>query len=234
MLEGRKRLSYGLFSLLLLLVIGAGRVTMTVYNNVSVDIAYASWVADLFQYATDLLNGAKIALIYGAIAYAVCCISGRAGNTVMFLCLGGLLVENAARFLIDYFSSGLSYYGIPLAVITLSLRFLYEGAFVLAARFIAGGVLRRIRKASEESGKKKMPLPIHGARISVLVFLAAQVLGEIGYLADHIRTYGGMSSQEIAVCVGSFLNIFVMYGGVPLLLCEVVFWLMPRLTLKKQ
>ncbi len=234
MLEEKKRLSYGLYAVILLLIIGAGRVTMTVYNNVSVDVAYAAWVADLFQYGSDFLNGVKIAFGYGAIAYAVCHISERAGNAAFFLYLGGLFVENAARFLIDYFSSSLSYYGIPLTLVSLGFRFFYEGIFAFAALLISRRFLRRIRNSSEKTEKNAPSASINAARFSVLLFLAAQLLGEVGYLADHLFTYGEMTSQELAVCIGSFLNIAVMYGGIPLLLCEGVFLLMPRLTIAKK
>lgn len=222
MSEGKKRLSYGLYAALLLLVIGAGRVSMTVYNNVSVDIAYAPWFADVFQYATDILNGAKIALMVGAIAYSTHFISKKSGNVTMLFALGGLFVENAARFVIDWVSSSVAYYGVPLILISLFSRFLYEGLLVLAAWGIARLFLKRSWKA------------VSSARLSVVLFMAAQLVGEIRYLAEHLSLYGGMTSQEIAVCVGSFLNIVVMYGGIPLLLCEAVFRVMKRITIEEK
>lgn len=225
----KKRLSYGLYALVLLLVIAAGRATMAVYNTVSVDIAYASWFADLFQYATDVLNGAKIALGYGAMAYCTHYISKKAGSIALAVFIGGLILENAVRFLLDYLSSSTAYYGIPLTLIALGGRLLYEGAFALAAWLIVRLFLKRRAKETDEK-RKAVFRAENGARASVLLLMTAQLLGELGYLLDYLSVYGDMTSSEIAACVGSFLYILVMHGGIPLLLCEGAFWFLPKIT----
>jgi len=234
-MKENKRISYVWYALALVLIIAAGRVTMTVYNNVSVDISYAPWFANLFQYAADGLNGAKIALGFGAVAYAVHHVSKKAGTITMFLYLGGLLLENAARFLIDYFSSGLAYYGIPLTLMALGSRFLYEAIFVLAAWLIARIFLKRANSAAEDektakTGKKSFFSGENSTVLAILLLMAAQIVGEIGYLAEHISIYGELTAEDLSVCIGSFLYIIVMYGGIPLLCKEWVFPFMRRIT----
>ena len=168
MIKEKKRLPYVLYTAVLLLVIAAGRVTMTVYNNVSVDISYASWFADLFEYATEILNGAKIALGYGAIAYCTHRVSKKAGAVTLLLYLAGLFLENAARFLFDWLSSSVSYYGIPLTLISLGTRFLFEGFLAFAAWLIALLFLR-IQTASAEKKKHWLPSAEGSAAVSVLL-----------------------------------------------------------------
>ncbi len=210
--KGRFYLLYGVG---LLCLIAAGRITALFYSYTAVDIAYASWVSELLYYMTEVLNGAKCALGYTAIAYAVWQLSVKDGVWASLLFFGGLAAENAARVLIDLFSSALTYYGVPLAVASVSIQLLFETLFLVFALLAALFFGKRHGK-----GKGPVHSSLGAARTAVLALLLVMLARETGYLLEHLRLYGELNAGELALAIGGFLEIAVMYGGVPLLLCE--------------
>lgn len=225
-----KRISYVRYALILLLIIAAGRIMTAVYNNVSVDISYAGWVSGLLEYGTVLLTAAKNALGYSAVAYGVWHLSVKASNQLAVLFFIGLAAENAARFLIDYFTSSLGTYGVEMALISLGLQLLYETVFLLLA-CVTARLFRHLYNRSDGLRKGRKYSAENAARLSLLLLMAAQLVSELIYLIEFLSMYTDITNTEIASCVGSFVYIIVMYGGVPLLLCEAAFWYLRRITL---
>lgn len=224
---------FGLYAAALLLIIAAGRAVMFAFNQVSVDVSYAPWVSDVLQAAADILNGAKNALGYAGIGFCLWNISEGVAWRAFGVFAAGLFLENVIRFLIDYFSSGLSYYGIPLTLVTLGLRFLYEAGLALALVGIVTLFRRMARKREGESRCFTRCLTVeNGVRAGLLLVMAAQLLSEVLYVVDYFTVYAEMSPAEISACVGSFLSILVMYGGVPLLLAEGAFLLLKKNTVQ--
>lgn len=232
MAKKKKITPYLIYAALLFLIIAAGRASMAVYNNLSVDIAYDPRFSNLFQHCSDILNGVKLALGFGGIAYCTHHVSKKAGNITLLVYLAGLFLENAARFLLDWLSSGVAYYGIPLTLTVLAGRFLLEGVFALAAWLISRIFLRQSESGDNAPNKKKTHRLFSAGGsgvVSVLFCMTVPIINEIRYLLDHFTLYGELTSEELAVCIGSFLNILVMYGGIPLLCLELVFLLMKKL-----
>lgn len=224
-----KRISCVWYTLVLLLLIAAGRATTFVYNNVSVDISYAGWVSGLLEYGTAIFTAAKNALGYSAVAYAAWHISMRVSNQLAVLFFVGLVIENAARFLIDYLTSSLGTYGAGMALISLGLQLLYETVFLLLA-CVTARLLKHLYYRSHGLRKGRKYSAENAARLSVLLLMAAQLVSELLYLIEFLSMYTDITNTEIASCVGSFVYIIVMYGGIPLLLCEAAFWFLRRIT----
>lgn len=224
-----KRISYGWYVLALFLIIAAGRVTTFIYNNVSVDISYAGWVSGVLEYGMVFFTAAKNALGYSAVAYAVWHLSVKADSRMAVLFFIGLAAENAARFLIDYFTSSLSAYGVTMSLISLGLQLLYETVFLLLA-WVTARLFRHLYHCSGHLRKERRYSAKNAARLSLLLLMAAQLVSELIYLMEFLSVYTDITNTEIASCVGSFVYIIVMYGGVPLLLCEAAFWFLRRIT----
>jgi len=224
-----KRFSMVLYTLLLFLIIAAGRVVTAVYNYISVDISYAEWVSSVLEYCSMLITGAKNALGYAAVAYCYRHISVRASDTAAVIFIVGLAAENAARFLIDYFTASLTVYGVKMALISLGLQFLYETLFLLLACVVVR-LFSYLLRRSGNLRKERIYTAENGARLSLLLLMTAQLISELVYLLQFLSMYTDITNQEIASCVGSFIYILVMYGGVPLLLCEAAFLFLGKIT----
>jgi len=233
MSEGKKRISYGFFALTLLLIIAAGRTTKAIHSIVYNDIVYADWFVNLFEYATDILDSVKTALGYSAIAYCTHYVSKKAGTLSLLIYIGGLLLENAARFFIDYFSSAITYYGIPMVLSSLSIQFLYETIFAVAAWAIALWFLR-LRNSPKQKEKGHRFTAENNARLSILLLMTASIIQlAIFYISQYIKIRE-MTSIELARCIGAFLSVIVIDGGIPLLLCEAAFFFLRHITREKK
>jgi len=225
---GEKRISYLRLVLLLLVIIACGRASSYFYSCTATNIAYDDWVSDALQYLVTFFESAKNALGYSAIAYSMWHISNKAGyiSAVVFFCC--LVVENAAKFMIDLISSSLIY-GPILALISLGIQLLYETVILVIAVF-AAKLMKRLFSVSNHPRKAKKYNMENSARLAVLIFMSARIISEIMYLIDFLSKYTDITNTEIASCVGSFIYIIVMYGGLPLILCEAAFWFMKRIT----
>ncbi len=211
-----KRRFYILYAAVLFLLIAAGRVTAFAFSHVSVDIAYAPWVADVLQYGTEVLGAAKTAVGFAGVSFALWHFSVKDGGRTAFVFFLSLLLENGIRFCIDFFSSALVYYGVPMALLSLGIQLLYETVFLFLALLIAW----LLRRADLRNPEKKGYTDASGARWSILLFMASVLGQEVIYLADHLRLYGSMTLAETAVCTGNFLRIIVIWGGAALLVSE--------------
>lgn len=224
-----KRISLGWYALVLFLILAAGRATTFLYNNVAVDVAYAEWTSEALRYGKDILNAAKNALGYSAIAYAAWNLSLSMSNWTTLLFFAGLVAENVARFLIDWFASSLGQYGVEMALISLGLQLLYETIFLLLAWLTARLSIRFFHQSNSRRRERRYSAE-NAARFSILLLLAAQLVSEIVYLIQFLNAYTDITNTEIASCVGSFLYIIFMYGGIPLLLSGAAFWFLRRIT----
>ncbi len=216
---GRRHSFFIPFAAALLFLIAAGRVTALVYSHVAVDISYAAWVSTALQYTEEVLQGAKNALGYSAIAWAVWHMSFSAGLRAAAVFFAGLVAENVARFLIDYASSALVYYGAALALAAVGLQLLFETVLLVVAFLVVWRL-----KVRHDRGAETFATCAVGARTAVLLPMAVRLVEEVVYLTGFLRQYGGMTLTETASATAAFLRILVIYGGVALLLCEVALW----------
>lgn len=229
------RILYGWFLLFLVLLLAAGRALTYCYSLIATDVTYDAWVSGALEYGQDFLLAARNTLGYAATAYAAGAVSLEASNTIALLFFGGLVAESAARFVIDVATSSITVYGYGMAIASLALQLAYETVFLLLLCVVIRLMKRKYLQTAEKNRRKaERYRPENAARLSLLFLMASRLLSETLYLVDFLSRYADITNQEIAKIVGSFLYIFVMYGGVPQLLCPAAFWLMEKITKKAE
>ncbi len=229
----KKRFRFGIYALVLFLIIVMGRAASLFYSYAATDISYDAWVSTVLQWGTMVFAAAKNVLGYAAVAYCAWYFSEKAGNLAALLFFAGLVIENAARFVLDCVTSSLVY-GWQMALMSLLLQLAYETVFLILACLIVR-LFKHLKKQNLDNVRKlKRYTAENAARVALLLLLAAQLVSELLYLLDFLSRYTDITNAEIASCVGSFLSILVMDGGVPLLLCEAAFWFVRRMTVREK
>ncbi|MBE6598164.1 MAG: hypothetical protein E7638_01840 [Ruminococcaceae bacterium] len=220
---------YFWFGFALFLVIAISRALTFAYSNVAVDISYAPWVADVLQLAAEIMYGVKNAIGYSAVAYGTWHISKKVGSRLALVFFLGLVFENAVRLFIDILSSALMNYGIPLALISLGIQLIYESVFLLLALAVSRFFLRLKDWHPHRTKEKRVSAKL-SARCALVLFTASELIREVVYFIEYYFTYAPLAASEFAEALGSFLRIIVIYGGIPVLLCEAVFPLLGMIT----
>ncbi len=222
----KKKTTFTPFLLILLLVLAAVSRTLAYgCTVVSTDIAYPAWVEGVLSYGVDIFESVRLTLIFVSISYAV--FAGRSAASVVAVGLVSSQADYAARFFIDYFTGAISD-SESFALVWVGLNFALEAVFV-ALSYIMARIMLHKRDGGERaeySYRRKGKITWGTAGLcSTALYLAARLLGEIYYLIDFLTSYVNITSGEIASIVSAFLRIFIVWGGVPVivnLLCRSV------------
>ncbi|MGN1409004.1 MAG: hypothetical protein ACI4XJ_02385 [Eubacteriales bacterium] len=205
-----------------LVLIAAARVSTYICTLSSTDIAYPEWVEIFTSYLSETLSALRLAVSFAAICYAVYYRLGSASAVVFSLLFS--LADFSARFLIDL-SMGAIIGSETFALIWLGINFVYEFVFIMLSYF-AARILKLKSDGTDDVRRKKRYTIERAILVSVGLYLLSRVISELFYLVDFLLSYVNITNTEIASMVGSFLKIFVIYGGAAYLFayfCILVF-----------
>ena len=208
-------------ALILLLLAALGRAASAFYTVSATDVAFADWVSSAAGYAGELIVCARLAVSVGfftCAAYSSRSEEAENGKRLLLTAVLVSLADYAARFLIDL-ADGAIAGAVPLAGIWVLLQFLIEAALLWIASKLVRRKAEQFRRA--ETSKARKAASSSRANLSgTAVFLLLHLLTEAYYLADFLLTYTGITNTEVASIIGSFLRIFVIYGGAAYLIAE--------------
>lgn len=196
----------------------------SLYSASAVDIAVPDFVEVLFSYLSDALVSLRIALSLTFICCAVYSAhnaeikSVKPKTAVVTACVCSL-VDYAARFLIDLFSSAISGNEIT-ALIWLALNYALEIILFLIAYAVS--VMMSVRMSESDSVMKKRRYSVSRALlILAAVYSSVYILSEIYYCVDFFLSYVNITGAEYASVVASFLRIIVLRFGLVAVMCPV-------------
>lgn len=205
------------YFIIILILIVAGRAVSYLCTLSSTNIAFPEWVESVTSYLSEILDAARRAVSYSAIVCAAFC--GTGVKTTVSVSLLTLL-DFAARFVIDLVTSAVSGTEV-VALIWLGANFIYELIFLILACIVTRIVKLKLN-SEENERKKRRHTPEKALLYSVGLYCASRLLSEIFYLVDFLLSYVNITNTEIASIVGSFLEIFVVYGGITYIVGYVV------------
>ena len=197
----------------LLLIVAGARASAYLYTLSSTDITYPDWVVVFSSYLTDALGAVRLAVSFSAVTFAYYYkkkVFPAACVTV--LCS---LADFAARFIIDIVTDAIIGNEI-IAVIWLLLSFLYEFVFIILACVIARIMILKLARCDTDRKLRKYTAE-RALIYSVILYMISRVISELFYMVDFLISYVNITNTEIASIVGSFLRIFVIYGGISLI-----------------
>ena len=222
MTEANNKRKFYLSSILLLaLTVILGRIVSACHSITATDIAYADWVPGLLGWISELIPAVRTAAGFAAIAAAVFFADKKCTGNVVLIASAAAFLDYAARFVIDLLSSALIGTEL-LAAVWLLLQFVYEVIFIVLS-WIVCGIFKKKFDASETEFSKRKYSGIRAVRLSILLLTASRVALEIYYLVDFLLAYADVTNAEVASIIGQFLKCIVIYGGIPLLVNELVY-----------
>ena len=196
-------------ALISVVLIAAARVSTYICTLSSTDIAYPEWVEILTSYLAETLSALRLSASFAAICFGIYYRIGAASATVLASLFS--LADFSMRFLIDL-STGAITGSESVALIWLGINFGYEFVFIMLSYFAARILKLKFDGAEDVRRKKKFTIN-RALLVSVGLYLLARVISELFYLVDFLLSYVNITNTEIASMVGSFLKIFIIYGG---------------------
>lgn len=206
--------------LLLISLVILGRLTSYFYSVSATDISYANWIPTLLSYIGEILASCRTVVSFSSIAVAAYIFNRQSLNLSVIFAAAAAILDYAARFFIDLSTGALSGAEM-LAVIWLLLQLAYEWIFLALGVLII--IMMKNRYASAETKRTAEKYScIRSVRYALSLVLFSHIALEVYYLVDFMLTYTGITNTEIASMIGQFLKIIVIYGGIALILAEIM------------
>lgn len=203
-----------------------GRVSTQFTSIAATDVAFPDWVSFVFSLLSELIVCARIVIGYAGMAHCAYFTrysdSGRPKSALpgmLTLVLTLSFADYLARFLIDFIGGSIT--GAEgVALIWLSLQFLYEAIFIVLSMLII--TVQANRYASAETSRSRARHdPAAAVRYSVLLTLLSRIVLEVVSIAEFVMTYTDITASETASMIGSVIKIIVIYGGGALILSDI-------------
>ena len=210
------RFVFTYFAIILILIVSA-RAASYLCTLSSTDIAYPEWVETVTSYLSEILDAVRRAVSYTAI---VCAVYFGCGTKTTISVSLLTLADLAVRFFIDYFGSAISGTEI-VAILWLGADFVYELIFMILTCILSRIV--HLKSTTEDNPRKAKRYTSEKALLySVILYCVSRLAFEVIYLIDFLVSYVNITNTEIASIVGSFLKIFVIYGGISYIAAYVI------------
>lgn len=202
----------------ILILIVAGRAMSYLCTLSSTNIAFPAWVEPLSSYLATIIDSIRRSISYSAVVFAVFAYKNSSRTLVSVSLL--TLLDFAVRYLIDLLTSAIEGTEL-LTAIWLGTNYIYELVFIILA-FIVARIIKMKHDSTDNTRKKRRYSVENAAIIASVMYCISRVVSELLYLIDFLVSYVDITNTEIASIVGSFLEIFVIYGGVSCIAAYIV------------